>query len=189
MVTMMRMLDLFSGLGGASQPFVDAGWDVTRIEISPLCAHVPHTHILDILTDDILPFILMEPYDLIWASPPCTEFSLARQPQIKEPSLELIERTLGLIALNMPVCHIIENVMGAVKHFRPLMGGNRQQIGPFCFWGSYPLFHADISSHSKFTNDPWSSDPLRPQKRAYVPAPIGEALLKAIMTQTSLLSF
>jgi site-specific DNA-cytosine methylase len=32
----MRMLDICSGLGGASEAFIDAGWEVTRLENNPL---------------------------------------------------------------------------------------------------------------------------------------------------------
>ncbi len=43
----MKMLDLCSGLGGASQPMVDSNWDVLRIENNPLLSGVPHTQMLD----------------------------------------------------------------------------------------------------------------------------------------------
>ena len=39
------MLDLFSGLGGASESFVLAGWDVTRIESNSRFFNIPHTEI------------------------------------------------------------------------------------------------------------------------------------------------
>jgi site-specific DNA-cytosine methylase len=41
----MKMLDLFSGLGGASEAFVRAGWEVMRIENNPLLSEVPNTEI------------------------------------------------------------------------------------------------------------------------------------------------
>ena len=46
---MKYMLDLFSGLGGASEAFVDCpGWNVLRVENNPLLSGVPNTVIMDI---------------------------------------------------------------------------------------------------------------------------------------------
>ena len=42
------MIDLFSGLGGASEAFVRDGWTVIRIENNMLLSGVPHTRMLDI---------------------------------------------------------------------------------------------------------------------------------------------
>lgn len=98
------MLDLFSGLGGASEAFLQDGWNVTRIENNPLLTDLEST-----IEDDVLrmrDFLLMLTgqntedefhsmwdtkqwdalcalheqlpyYDFIWASPPCREFSNA----------------------------------------------------------------------------------------------------------------
>lgn len=69
----MKVLDLFSGLGGWSQAFLDRGHDVLRIDNDEHFRDVPRTKIGDILT-------FTEPrdyYDVILASPPCQAFSLA----------------------------------------------------------------------------------------------------------------
>ena len=75
------VLDLCSGLGGASEAFVkDPYWDVVRIENNPELAHVPHTESLDVLEwMDWLPclFDSMGKPDLVIAAPPCREFSRA----------------------------------------------------------------------------------------------------------------
>jgi len=68
------MLDLFSGLGGASQAMgEDPNWEVTTVDFKEkfepdICA--------DVL--DLGPRDFKEDYDLIWASPPCTYFTIAR---------------------------------------------------------------------------------------------------------------
>lgn len=181
-----QMLDLFSGLGGASEAFVeDPDWVVRRIDNNRLVAHVPHTIISDVL--NYLP--AYEQYDLLWASPPCTEFSTARQPPIQNPSMELVHRTIEIIMTTNPRCWIIENVKGAIKHFSPLLGPPRLILGPYCFWGNFPLFWVDMDGYSKLENDTWSDDPLRPQKRAYVPIEISTALREALRSQTTLERF
>jgi site-specific DNA-cytosine methylase len=45
----MRVLDLFSGLGGFSEAFVQAGDEVVRVENNPLLSEVPHTSMQNVL--------------------------------------------------------------------------------------------------------------------------------------------
>ena len=70
----LKMVDLCSGLGGASQTMVDNGWEVVRFDNNPLLKDVPHTRLHDIMK---MPKFEADDVDLIWASPPCVEFSLA----------------------------------------------------------------------------------------------------------------
>lgn len=67
----MRILDLFSGTGGASQAFLDRGHDVVRIDNDPQFADVPNTIIDDVRND-----MYSGEFDVVWASPPCQAFSL-----------------------------------------------------------------------------------------------------------------
>ena len=45
----MRVLDLFSGLGGFSEAFYRAGDEVVRVENNPLLSEVPCTTMQDVL--------------------------------------------------------------------------------------------------------------------------------------------
>ena len=105
----MRVLDLFSGLGGFSEAFVRAGDEVLRVENNPLLSEVPHTTMQDVLAmrDRLHLFHAQgEPireYDVLLAAPPCREFSLAysapravaqRNGEDFEPSMELLEEHL-----------------------------------------------------------------------------------------------
>lgn len=67
----LRVLDLFSGLGGWSQAFLDAGHDVVRVELDPRFRDVPGTRIMDARdwTEG--------GFDVVLASPPCQGFSTA----------------------------------------------------------------------------------------------------------------
>ncbi len=70
------ILVLCSGLGGASEAFTHEEWTVIRIENNPELEYVPDTRILDVREwpnwiEDI------PRCDVIWASPPCREFSRA----------------------------------------------------------------------------------------------------------------
>ena len=193
---MKRMLDLCSGLGGASEAFVKAGWDVLRIDNNPLLEDVPNTEIRDIL-ELVPPYSFGEPYDLIWASPPCVEFSQAfsapgmiakREGVDFDPNMELLRKCKQIIDALNPKYWVIENVRGARKAFSiELMQPPRQIVNQFYLWGKFPFLHIDPNwRHSKYENDPWSSDPLRANKRGKIPLQISEALLREIDVQTDL---
>lgn len=66
------VLDLFAGRGTATKAFRDRGWEVVTVEIDP--QHRP-----DIVGDigSWNPPFKPGHFDFIWASPPCTTFSLA----------------------------------------------------------------------------------------------------------------
>lgn len=183
----MLMIDLFSGLGGASEAFVQhPKWDVVRVEISEHCSHVPGTIIGDVMDDNLITS-LPSNVDVLWMSPPCTEFSTARRPQVENPSLDLVKRCIDIVNLLEPSIWVLENVKGSIKHLTPILGEPRLIIrGTYVLWGNFPLFNVKLPNHSKMENDTWSSDPLRPQRRAYVPFEISEALRQSIQYQTKL---
>ena len=72
---MKLMIDLFSGLGGASQAFMNSPeWAVLRYDNNPALSNVAATTICDLKEYQI---ICRHDIDLIWASPPCLTFSTA----------------------------------------------------------------------------------------------------------------
>jgi hypothetical protein len=68
----MKVLDLFSGMGGWSQAFLDRGHDVYRIDNDLRFNTVPRTFIGDVIERSFKP-----EWDVVLASPPCQAFSLA----------------------------------------------------------------------------------------------------------------
>lgn len=195
----MKMLDLCSGLGGASQPMLDHSWEVLRIDNNPLLENIPNTEIRDIMDFVEIPGVEAEQCDLVWASPPCVEFSLAyNSPKSKaarageeyNPDLSLMKKCFAMICWASPRYWVIENVIGAIKDFSPTLGQPRQIIGPFALWGNFPYIHLDSDfDHSKYNNDSWSTDPLRANRRAVIPYPLADSLRKSIQEQRSILDY
>lgn len=195
---MPRMLDLFSGLGGASEAFLLMGWDVLRIDNNELLNGVPNTIIADLLKPNIdLQNYGLEP-DLIWASPPCTDFSLAynapgpkaiREGVIFEPDLEPLRASIRIIKEKNPKYWVVENVAGASKIFSQELGVNapRQIIGPYFLWGNFPYLPETLEFEREDKTKVWEIDnPLRANLRGKIPLEISVALLKAITEQTQL---
>lgn len=196
-----KMLDLFAGLGGASQAMVDhKSWEVIRVDNNPDL--LPHLSFVckDVKTvlDEINGLSSIPHVDLVWASPPCIEFSDGyagpkythmRENPGKEysPDMSLIETTLEIIDALKPRYWIIENVRGAMKFFEPLLGPPRIIIGPYYLWGNFPLFNAKLpAGYSKFNDEDKYGRKLRANARAIIPIEISEALRQTIQYQTAL---
>lgn len=165
----MLILDLFAGLGGASAAFRDRGWEVVTVDNNPRFGCT--------LTADIATWSYTgtKP-DLIWASPPCTEFSREAMPWCKTgkpPSLALAEAAKRIIAECRPKWWVVENVRGAVKYLAPLFGRFRQSCGPFFLWGEFPAFACRV----KPFKERFSS--ARRAERAKVPYELSAALAAA----------
>ena len=197
---MKHMLDLFSGLGGASEAFHQCpGWSVLRIDNNPLLSGVPNTVIMNI--DDLTPIGREEKIDLVWASPPCTDFSggFASPKSIAsrtigldnyEPNMDLLCRAIEIIDIVKPKYWVIENVIGSIRYFEEYLGEPRQIIGPYVLWGNFPILDVnyDLIIPKKF-KDTNSRDPLRSNRRAKVDIEVSSSLKKSIENQKSIIDF
>lgn len=196
----MKVLDLFSGLGGFSEAFLRAGDEVVRVENNPLLSEVPCTSIEDVkeVRDRLLEYKQngqpIRKIDVVLASPPCLEFSLAysaprgvaqRNNEEFEPSLDLVELVLEIISIVQPRWWVIENVVGSARYFEKL-GLVPHQIHRSCiFYGNFPKFLTPMMP-TKREKDSWHGDPLRMNKRALIPLELSSALRNAIISQRTL---
>ena len=206
-----HMLDLFSGLGGASEAMLKAGWDVMRVENNVLLANVPntyHTCIFDWWAE--VKILLRAGHkipklDLIWASIPCTAFSQGynapRSIALREGidyestdgfkhAMTMVELVREIIDTLAPRYWIVENVVGSRHYFEPYFG-KPTKYGPYLLYGIHPALHilpSDISGHKK-DDSAWSSDPLRANKRSYIPLWLSNAVCQSIEAQKTLCYF
>tara|TARA_Y100000401_G_scaffold115804_1_gene120196 strand:- start:862 stop:1431 length:570 start_codon:yes stop_codon:yes gene_type:complete len=185
------MLDLFSGLKGASQAFEAAGWEVVTVDNNPdlnptICCNVEDLY----LHPDFQKYMVKNYFDLIWASPPCVEFYKVSAPWFDEfgqlPSLELVEDSLALIQILKPKYWILENTKMGKRFISKVLGNPKLIIEPFFFWGRFPLFDAAIDKNHKALNDPGPSNKLRSNIRAKIPLEISRSLLDVVENQTDL---
>lgn len=204
-MTRWNMLDLFSGLGGASEAQVQSPeWTVLRVENEPMLSGVPFTIMEDVreLTMKQISSAGIDPenIDLLWASPPCLEFSrgfAAPGPKAEregidfEPDLSLVKAALHWVGEINPKWWCIENVIGSIPHFEKLGLEPQQILGPFVLYGRFPWLPLsryqirDLRSH-KVDNDTWSSDPLRANKKAKIPIEISRAMMKSVESQMTI---
>ena len=202
---MKHMLDLFSGLGGASEAMVqDDTWSVLRIENNPLLGGVPFTIIDDVknIANNIFgSHNVKQKIDLIWASPPCREFSSGysspksiwcREHGIEsyQPNMELLEAALRIIEIVKPKYWVIENVVGSIRYFEEYLGEPRQIIGPYVLWGNFPILDCKPEMiKAKSSKDVHSSNPLRSNYKAKVDMHISRTLKETIESQMSILDY
>lgn len=205
-----HFLDLFSGLGGASEAFAqDLGnWSVLRIDNNPLLNSVPFTVIDDIeqLANDLTPGVIRSNLDYlvidcIWASPPCTDFSggfnspkskAARSEEGLEsynPDLSLVTAAMDIIERVKPKYWVIENVVGSIRYFKDILGEPRQIIGPYVLWGNFPYLEVDESRLTRKQDKNSAPHPLRSNRRALVDFEVSRALKESIENQKSILEF
>ena len=198
-------VDLFSGLGGASHAFDESpDWCTFKIDNNPeLLEFNRGLHILDIAdTETVIRMIenmlceighRFHETMVIWASPPCQQFSYANASRTGGQTAEEFDMTLFDAALDIiehfsPDHWIIENVLGAVpivEHEYSMTP--TQQIGSIVLWGNFPsiaLQSRDDWSHRKL--DAKGSRSLRPNWRAKIPQSVSFGLLDSLARQRTL---
>jgi site-specific DNA-cytosine methylase len=141
----LKVIDLFSGLGGWSAAFKDRGHDVITLDNNRNFECDIRKNILDVSTQDF-------PWkpDIVLASPPCDTFSLLiswanwtsknsdnpNQPKTIKAKLayKVLEKTLSLIDELAPRYFIIENPRAKMRHM-PVMARYERRTVTYCQYG------------------------------------------------------
>ena len=149
---------------------VDRGWSVIRVDFQ-------ETFRPDIVAD--IRKLNLRNYrpDLIWGSPPCTEFSRVALPWIKdavEPDMSLVEAFHNIVDELKPRWWILENVQGAVRYF----GTPQFKSGPVKLWGRFPPIHCKVK--------PWKERLSSSQKEKRAKMPNNLSVAVAIACESTL---
>ncbi|MFA5379663.1 MAG: hypothetical protein WC455_28150 [Dehalococcoidia bacterium] len=174
----MRILDLCCGRKGVTNLLRKRGYEVVSVDINPKFNP-------DIVAD-INDLHLESPgdYDLVWASPVCTEYTKMSLPASWKcnggkhtlPDMSLFLNCYRIIRYLKPRYWVIENVGGAIPYFALVLGKPSKRIGSRVLWGEFPLF----DTSAKYGKWKLSPTPDRAELRSEIPEGISKALCMAI---------
>lgn len=138
----MKILELFSGSGSVSKAFREAGHETFTIDIEPDFEPDLVADVLKLKVSD-LPKEWRNP-DVVWASPPCTTFSVASigkywkagKPKRSDTyiGMALALKTLELIAELKPKYYFIENPRGMLRKQSFMLPLHRKTV-TYCQYG------------------------------------------------------
>lgn len=162
----MKVLELFAGSRSIGKICEARGHFVYSVDINNFEGISLVKDILDLTIEDI-PFIP----DMIWASPPCTYFSVAsigvhwyenHEPKTKEAllGLKILEKTLEIFTWFPNSIFYMENPRGKMR--RKVKGINRKTV-TYCSYGDIRMKPTDIWSnnfHDMFHPMGWQPIPI-----------------------------
>ena len=141
------IFDFFAGTGSSTEAFVQRGWDVKTFELDDRFPATEHVDLLHLDADYLLR-VDGRP-DFVWASPPCTAFSVAsighhwaggRRAYVPKTELavanqELVAHTVRLIAGLQPrYGWLMENPRGVLRKL-PVVRGLPMSTVWYCQYG------------------------------------------------------
>ena len=126
----MRVLELCAGSKSFTKVCQSMGWDCTTVDVNP--RYEP-----DILADVRSLHFTEGEFDVIWASPPCEHYSIAKtRGERNLPHYDSIAiACLKIIDEVKPLVWIVENPMGLLRH-RPFMTGLPKWTVDYCMFGA-----------------------------------------------------
>lgn len=163
----MKVLELFSGTATLTSVARERGHEVFTVDL-----HEPadlQADVLDLTADDLRAATGWDHFDVVWASPVCTGFSVAAigkswhhpEPGVYIPksesarlSLALLEHTFHLIEQLRPAAWFVENPRGMARKMQVVQGHRRETV-TFCQYGDRRMKPTDI-----WTNTDWQGRPM-----------------------------
>lgn len=152
----MIVFDFFSGTGSSTQAFKDAGHTVITFELDDFFEATEHANVFDLNAADLIAKYGQP--DFVWASPPCTAFSVASMghhwgggARAYEPKTEaakisqdLVAHTRKLVAdLNPTKGWLIENPRGMLRKL-PVVEGLPRTTVTYCQYGDTRMKPTDL---------------------------------------------
>ena len=203
-------IDLCSGLGGFSQAFVDAGWEVITVDIEPkfkptICGDVTKLTVMEI-ESNLSKGLAVYDKMVVLASPPCQSNSIANgRAWLKNagPYLRVAAGCLDIIrdfTMKREIYFAIENPKGRLRWFlgKPKITIALKNFGyptmkPTDIWANFslPLIEFIQPNDGVRHNFPFRpqkgqpktrqwSDALTPADRSKMPYGLSKAILEAV---------
>ncbi len=151
----MKILELFAGSQSISKIAKARGHEVFTVDN---VAYEGIDYVVDILEFDYskVPFVP----DVIWASPPCTTFSIAscghhwnkdKTPKTEECriGIKLVEKTIEIIHYYKPSLFFVENPRGMLRKMYFMVSGDYRKTVTYCQYGDNRMKPTDIWTNSK----------------------------------------
>lgn len=148
--------DFFAGTGSSTQALEDRGWKVIRFELDRSFDADVHEDVLEL---DV-PFLLgaFGRPDFVWASPPCTSFSIAAmghhwdnrltnptpKTETAKLGIKMVSHTVRLIAGLQPrQGWLMENPRGMLRKMDAVKGLPMSTIS-YCQYGDFRMKPTDV---------------------------------------------
>lgn len=162
----MKILELFAGSCSFSNVAKEYGHETFTVDSGLDLITLNHYSKIDLVTDILeidLNDIPFKP-DFIWASPPCTYFSVAsigkhwnkdHTPKSKKAliGLEIVEKTKEIIKELQPTYYLIENPRGKLRKLDILKEFKRDTV-TYCQYGDSRMKPTDLWHNLNWTPRP-----------------------------------
>jgi hypothetical protein len=147
------VFDFFAGTGSSTRAFEDAGHTVITFELDPQFDVTETVDVTTLVASDLIARYGRP--DFVWASPPCTAFSVAsighhwiesRVPRTEKAreAIDLVAKTRKLLEdLNPSLGFVIENPRGMLRKLDVLAGISRHTV-TYCQYGDDRMKPTDL---------------------------------------------
>ena len=129
----MRMLELFSGTGSVGKVAKEMGWEVVSLDLD---YRSNPDIVADIMHWDYKAYRPGQ-FQFIWASPPRTEYSVAKTVGVRDldKADNIVKQTLRIVEYLQPMFYVIENPQTGMLKDRPFMEGRPYNDIDYCKYG------------------------------------------------------
>ena len=146
----MKILELFSGTRSVGKCCDALGWDSVSVDMI-----LPADHKVDIMEFDYKQYPKNH-FDIIWASPPCTEYSRAKSQGVRDiaGANKIVEKTLEIIRFFDCEWWFIENPQTSLLKKQPFMKDLPFVDGDYCMYGLPYRKRTRIWTNKKYDQPP-----------------------------------